>query len=72
MGLETRERPRLVDLHQSTVADHVRGEDRSEPALWSKHIHLSGSFHETRERSKKALWARLTVKRRDSFMSAAA
>src|SRR6266436_3916812 len=59
MGLETRERPRLVDLHQPTVADHVSGEDRGEPALWSRHIHRSGSFHETKERSKKVLWARL-------------
>ena len=49
----------LVDLHQPTVAGHVSGEDRGEPALWSRHIHLSGSFHETKERSKKALWARL-------------
>src|SRR5439155_20188564 len=39
MGLETRERPRLVDLHQPTVADHVSRDDRCEPALWSRHIH---------------------------------
>ena len=41
MGLETRERPRLVDLHQPTVADHVGGEDRREPALGSRHVHFS-------------------------------
>src|SRR6202022_401768 len=68
MGLETRECPRLVDLHQPTVADHVGGEDRGEPALWSRHIHLSGSFHETKERSKKALWLRLNREARRSFM----
>jgi hypothetical protein len=44
MGLETRERPRLVSLHQATVADHVSGDDSCEPALWSRHVHLSGSF----------------------------
>ena len=42
MGLETRERPRLVDLHQPAVAHHVSGEDRGEPALWSRHIHVCG------------------------------
>ena len=46
MGLETRECSRLVDLHQPTVADHVGGEDRCEPALWSRHVHLFGSFTE--------------------------
>ena len=46
MGLETGKRPCLVDLHQPTVADHVSGDDRGEPALWSGHVHLSGSFAE--------------------------
>src|SRR5260221_1383477 len=40
MGLEARERPRLVDLHQPTVADHVSGKDRCQPALWSRNFHL--------------------------------
>src|ERR1700731_1498563 len=44
MGLETRECPRLVDLHEPTVADHVGGEDRSEPALWSRDVHFFGSL----------------------------
>jgi hypothetical protein len=44
VGLETRECPGLVDLHQSTIADHVGGEDRCEPALWSRHVHLLGPF----------------------------
>jgi hypothetical protein len=46
MGLETRECPRLVDLHQPTVADHVSGEDGCKPAFWSGYVHLSGSFAE--------------------------
>ena len=47
MGLETRERARLVGLHQPAVADHVGGEDRCEPALWSRHVHLFGSLPRT-------------------------
>jgi hypothetical protein len=44
MGLETRKRPRLVDLHQPTVTDHVSGDDRCEPAFRFGHAHLSGCF----------------------------
>ena len=40
VGLEPRERARLVGLHQPAVADHVGGEDRREPALWSRHVHF--------------------------------
>jgi hypothetical protein len=40
VGLETGERPRLVDLHQPAKADHVGGKDRCKPALWSGHAHL--------------------------------
>ena len=40
MGLETGERPRLVDLHQPAKADHVGGKDRRKPALWSRHAHV--------------------------------
>ncbi len=43
MGLETRKCSGLVGLHQPTVADHVGGKDRREPALWSRHVHLIGS-----------------------------
>ena len=50
MGLETRERARLVDLHQPAIADHVGGEDRCEPALWSRHVHLFGSLTEASSR----------------------
>ena len=46
MGLEACKRPRLVHLHQPAVADHVGGDDRGEPALWSGLVHLSGSFAE--------------------------
>ena len=40
MGLETRERPRLVDLHQPAVADHVGGEDCCESSLGSGRFHF--------------------------------
>src|SRR6266404_356251 len=50
MGLETRECPSLIDLHQATVADHVSGDDSCEPAFWSGHVHLSGSFAEQSNR----------------------
>ena len=33
MGLETRERARLIGFHQAAVADHVGGEDGREPAF---------------------------------------
>ena len=46
MGLETRKRARLVNLHESAVADHVGGKDRCEPSLWSRHVHLAGSSTE--------------------------
>jgi hypothetical protein len=36
MGLEPRERSPLVDLHEPTIADHIGGEDRCEPALWPR------------------------------------
>ena len=32
-GLQTSERSGLIDLHEAAVADHVRGENRGEPAL---------------------------------------
>ncbi len=51
MGLETRERPGLVDLHQPTVTDHISRDDRREPALWSGHTDLSGYFGEQYNRS---------------------
>ena len=41
MGLETREGPRLVRLHEPTVADHISGDDGREPALWSGNVHVS-------------------------------
>ncbi|MGY3156261.1 hypothetical protein ACVW0V_005401 [Bradyrhizobium elkanii] len=41
MGFEARKGARLVSLHQAAIADHVGGEDRSEPALWSWHVHLN-------------------------------
>ncbi|GIQ78386.1 hypothetical protein BraRD5C2_68360 [Bradyrhizobium sp. RD5-C2] len=41
MGLEARKGARLVSLHQAAKADHVGGEDRSEPTLWSWHVHLN-------------------------------
>jgi hypothetical protein len=50
MGLETGERPRLVDLHQPAKADHVGGKDRCEPALWSRHVHVFGSLTEDSSR----------------------
>ena len=40
MGLEARERPRLVDLHQPAVADHVGGEHRCESSLGSARFHF--------------------------------
>ena len=51
MGLQTRKRTRLVSLHEPTVADHVSGEDRCEPSLWSRHIHLLGSLTKQSSRS---------------------
>ncbi len=44
MSLEARKRPGLVGLHEPTEADHVDGDDRSEPALWPDLVHSSGSF----------------------------
>jgi hypothetical protein len=41
MGLQARKGARLVSLHEAAKADHVGGEDRSEPALWSWHVHLN-------------------------------
>ena len=35
MGFQASKRPILVCLHKPAVSDHVGGEDRSEPALWS-------------------------------------
>ena len=40
MGLEARKRPRLVDLHQPAVADHVGGKDCCEPSLGSARFHF--------------------------------
>ena len=40
VSLETRKRPRLVNLHEPAIADHVGGKDRCEPALWSRHVHF--------------------------------
>ena len=40
MGLEARKRPRLVDLHQPAIADHVGGKDCGEPSLGSGRFHF--------------------------------
>ncbi len=39
MGLETRERARLVGFHQAAVADHVGRENRREPAFDGRMFH---------------------------------
>jgi hypothetical protein len=40
MGLETRERARLVGLHQPAIADHVSSEHRCKPAFRIRHSPL--------------------------------
>ena len=40
VGLEACKRPRLVDLHQPAITDHVGGKDRGESSLGSGRFHF--------------------------------
>ena len=40
VGLQAGKRPRLVNLHQPAVADHVGGKDRSESSLGPRRLHF--------------------------------